>query len=150
MKKYILDTNIASLLGSEETQENRKIYEKFYQLDDEDVVMVSIVTLYEATYGLKHSEDEEQQEEIRQNIAYIRKYFEIIPLDLQEMELFADLKVLYKKKTGINKKAMKKNDLDILIASTAMAENATLISDDSIFEKLSEIEPKFKWENWLK
>ena len=150
MKKYILDTNIASLLGSEETEENQKIYEKFYQLDDEDVVMVSIVTLYEATYGLKHSEDEEQQEEIRQNIAYIRKYFEIIPLDLREMELFADLKVLYKKKTGINKKAMKKNDLDILIASTAMAENATLISDDSIFEKLSEIEPKFKWENWLK
>ena len=150
MKKYILDTNIASLLGSEETQENQKIYEKFYQLDDEDMVMVSIVTLYEATYGLKHSEDEEQQEEIRQNIAYIRKYFEIIPLDLREMELFADLKVLYKKKTGINKKAMKKNDLDILIASTAMAENATLISDDSIFEKLSEIEPKFKWKNWLK
>ena len=44
---------------------------------------------------------------------------------------------------------MKKNDLDILIASTAMAENATLISDDGIFERLSEIEPKFKWENWL-
>ena len=66
MKKYILDTNIASLLGSKETKENRKIYEKFYQLNDEDVVMVSIVTLYEATYGLKHSEDEEQQEEIRQ------------------------------------------------------------------------------------
>jgi predicted nucleic acid-binding protein len=149
MKKYILDTNIASLLGSKETKDNRKIYEKFYQLNDEDVVMVSIVTLYEATYGLKHSEDEEQQEEIRQNIAYIRKYFEIIPLDLREMELFADLKVLYKKKTGINKKAMKKNDLDILIASTAMAESATLISDDGIFEKLSEIEPKFKWENWL-
>ena len=49
--------------------------------------------------------------------------------------IFADLKVLYKKKTGINKKAMKKNDLDILIASTAMAESATLISDDGIFEK---------------
>ena len=149
MRKYILDTNIASLLGSEETQENRKIYERFYQLNDEDMVMVSIVTLYEATYGLKHSEDKEQQEEISQNIAYIQKYFEIVPLDLREMELFANLKVLYKKNTGINKKAMKKNDLDILIASTAMAENATLISDDTIFEKLSKIEPKFKWENWL-
>jgi len=149
MKKYILDTNIASLLGGEETNENRKIYEKFYQLDDEDVIMVSIVTLYEATYGLKHSKDKKQQEEIRQNIAYIQKYFEIIPLDLREMELFANLKVLYKNKTGINKKAMKKNDLDILIASTAMAENAILISDDGIFERLSEIEPNFKWENWL-
>jgi predicted nucleic acid-binding protein len=150
MKKYILDTNIASLLGSEETKENQKIYEKFYQLDDEDVVMVSIVTLYEATYGLKNSEDKIQQEEIRKNIVFIQKYFEIVPLDLREMELFADLKVLYKKKTGINRKAMKKNDLDILIASTAMAENATLISDDAIFQKLSDIEPRFKWENWLK
>ncbi len=36
MKKYILDTNIASLLGGEETDQSRKIYEKFYQLDDED------------------------------------------------------------------------------------------------------------------
>ena len=150
MKKYILDTNIASLLGGKETKESQKIYDKFYQLNDEDVIMVSIITLYEATYGLKYSEDKKQQEEIRQNITYIQKYFEIIPLDLQEMELFADLKVLYKKKTGINKKAMKKNDLDILIASTAMAENATLISSDGIFERLSEIEPKFKWENWLK
>jgi len=66
------------------------------------------------------------------------------------MELYADLKVLYKKHTGINKKSMKKNNLDILIASTAIAENATLISYDGIFKKLSEIEPKFKWENWLK
>jgi predicted nucleic acid-binding protein len=66
------------------------------------------------------------------------------------MELYADLKVLYKKHTGINKKSMKKNDLDILIASTAMAENATLISYDGIFEKLSKIEPKFKWENCIR
>ena len=66
------------------------------------------------------------------------------------MELFAELKVLYKRETGINKKAMKKNDLDILIAATAMAENAILISDDGIFEKLAEIDPKLKYENWLK
>ncbi len=149
MRKFILDTNIASLLGGAKTRESQKIYEKFYQLDDEDIIMVSIITLYEANYGLKHSEDKKQKEEIRQNITYIQKYFKIIPLDLREMELFADLKVLYKKKTGINKKAMKKNDLDILIASTAMAENAILISDDGIFEKLSEIEPNFKYENWL-
>lgn len=150
MKKYILDTNIASLLGSEENEENKLIFDKFYSLEDDDIVMVSVITLYEAYYGLKNSEDEEQQEEIRQNIEFIQKFFEIIPLDLKEMELYADLKVLYKKHTGINRKSMKKNDLDILIASTAMAENATLISYDGIFKKLSEIEPKFKWENWLK
>jgi len=150
MKKYILDTNIASLLGSEENEENRLIFDKFYDLEDDDIVMVSVITLYETYYGLKNNEDKEQQEEIRKNIEFIHKFFEIIPLDLKEMELYADLKVLYKKHTGINKKSMKKNDLDILIASTAIAENATLISYDGIFKKLSEIEPKFKWENWLK
>jgi len=71
MKKYILDTNIASLLGSEENEENRLIFDKFYSLEDDDIVMVSIITLYEAYYGLKNSEDEEQQEEIRQNIEFI-------------------------------------------------------------------------------
>ena len=149
MKKYILDTNIASLLGSEENVENQLIFDKFYNLNDDDIVMVSIITLYEANYGLKNSKDKEQQEEIRKNIEFIQRFFEIVPLDLKEMELYADLKVLYKKHTGINRKSMKKNDLDILIASTAMAENAILISYDEIFKKLSEIEPKFKWENWL-
>ena len=150
MKKYILDTNIASLLGSEENVENQLIFDKFYNLNDDDIVMVSIITLYEANYGLKNSKDKEQQEEIRKNIEFIQRFFEIVPLDLKEMELYADLKVLYKKHTGINRKSMKKNDLDILIASTAMAKkNTILISYDEIFKKLSEIEPKFKWENWL-
>jgi predicted nucleic acid-binding protein len=149
MKKYILDTNIASLLGSQK-EGSKKILEKFYDLNDDDSVMVSIVTLYEAQYGLENSKDEEQQEEIRANIRYIEKFFEIVPLDMKEMKHFAQLKVLYKKHTGINKKAMKKNDLDILIASTAMAKGAILVSDDGIFEKLAEIEPRFCFENWLK
>jgi len=99
---------------------------------------------------LNNSQNDSQKNEISKNIVLIQKFCEIVPLDLKEMELYADLKVLYKKHTGINKKSMKKNDLDILIASTAIAENAILISDDGIFEKLSEIEPKFKWENWLR
>ena len=134
MKKYILDTNIASLLGSKENDENQLIFDKFYSLEDDDIIMVSIITLYEANYGLKNSQDKEQQAEIRKNIEFIQRFFEIVPLDLKEMELYADLKVLYKKSTGINRKATKKNDLDILIASTAIAENATLISCDGIFE----------------
>ena len=148
MKKYILDTNITSLLGSEKQVDNI-LLNKLYELEDDDIIMVSIITLYETNYGLKNSVDEIQKREISKNLDFIKKFFEIVPLDLKEMDIYADLKVLYKKHTGINQKSMKKNDLDILIASTAIAKNATLISNDKIFEKLSEIEPKFKWENWL-
>ena len=149
MERYILDTNIASLLGSQKDG-SKKILEKFYELNDDDNIMVSIVTLYEAQYGLENSEDKEQQKEIKANIRYIEKFFEIVPLDMKEMIYFAQLKIVYKKYTGINKKSMKKNDLDILIASTAMAKDAILVSDDGIFEKLAEIEPRFRFENWLK
>ena len=72
MRKYILDTNIASLLGSEENDDNRLIFDKFYSLEDDDIVMVSIITLYEAYYGLKNSKDKKQQEEIQQNIEFIQ------------------------------------------------------------------------------
>jgi len=149
MKKYLLDTNIASLLGSHK-QGNSRLLKKFYNLNDDDMVMISIITLYEAQYGLYNSENREQQDEIKENIHYLKRFFEVIPLDTKEMDYFAHLKVSYKNQTGINKKSMKKNDLDILLASTAMAIDAILISDDAIFDKLSEIETHFYCENWLK
>jgi len=149
MRKYLLDTNVASLLGSADDHEHHAFFEKFYELADDDIVMVSVITLYEINYGLKNTRDKKQQKEIRKNLELIQRFFEIVPLDAHEMEIYADLKVLYKKYTGINKTSMKKNDLDILIASSAMATGATLVSRDALFGKLAEIEPKFKWENWL-
>jgi len=103
MKKYILDTNITSLLGSEK-QVNNILLDKFYKLEDDDIIMVSIITLYETNYGLKNSNDEIQKKEISKNLDFIKKFFEIVPLDLKEMDIYADLKVLYKKHTGINQR----------------------------------------------
>ncbi len=48
----------------------------------------------------------------------------------------------------LQKKA-KKNNLDLLIASTSIAENATLVSNDKIFKKLAKLELGLKYENWL-
>lgn len=100
MQRYILDTNIASLLGSSK-QANDRLLEKFYTLNDDDIVMVSVITLYEAQYGLRNSQNREQRDEIKTNITYLQKFFEITPLDVEEMDYFAKLKVSYKKSTGI-------------------------------------------------
>jgi len=149
MGKYILDTNIISLLGSERSNGSRGVFERFALLEDDDRVMVSIITLYEALYGMKNNKNLQQQNEIAKDIALIKKYFEVIPLDIRQMEFYADLKVRYREHTGINKKSMKKNDLDLLIAASAMAEDATLVSRDGIFETLSKIVPNLKYDNWL-
>ena len=67
MNRYLLDTNIVSLLSSYR-EPNDKLLEKFYALNDEDEIMVSVITLYEVQYGLKNSNDEAQQKEIQKNI----------------------------------------------------------------------------------
>jgi len=149
MTKYIFDTNITSIIGREE-QVSYNLLDKISNLSDEDIITVSVLTLYESNYGLKNSDNEKQKQEIIDNIDFVQKYFDVIPLDLKEMEIYADLKVAYKKYTGITKKNAKKNDLDLLIASTAIAENAILISNDKIFETLSKIQPNLQYENWLK
>lgn len=149
MTKYIFDTNITSIIGKNE-QVSYDLLDKLSNLPDEDSISISVLTLYESNYGLKNSNNEEQKQEIRNNIDFIQKYFDVIPLDLKEMEIYADLKVAYKKHTGITKKDAKKNDLDLLIASSAIAENAILVSNDKIFETLSRIEPSLQYENWLK
>jgi len=149
MKRYILDTNIVSDLQTD-TEVGSKILEKLKNLDADDEVLVSIIVLYELVYGLNNISDEKQKEAVEQGISFIKKYLSIIPLDMKEIDIFANLKTKYKKATGINKNAIKRHNLDLLIASTAIAMDAIIVSDDGIFEKLMEIEPLLKCENWLR
>jgi predicted nucleic acid-binding protein len=149
MKRYLLDTNIVSDLQTD-TEVGSKILEKLKNLDADDEVLVSIIVLYELVYGLNNISDEKQKEAVEQGISFIKKYLSIIPLDMKEIDIFANLKTKYKKATGINKNAIKRHNLDLLIASTAIAMDAIIVSDDGIFEKLMEIEPLLKYENWLR
>ncbi len=148
MTKYLLDTNITSEIGKD-NQAGYRLLDRLSSLNDEDNICVSILTLYESNYGLKNSDDEIQKSEIAENISFLKRNFDVIPLDLKEMEIYADLKVAYKNLTGITKKEAKKNDLDLLIASTSIAENATLVSNDKIFKTIAKINTRLKYENWL-
>ena len=145
--KYILDTNIISLLGAES---NRGIItNRLYDLSDSDILCVSVLTIYEETYGIKNSNDNARKSRFAKNIDLIKKYFQIIPLDLKEADIYADLKVAYKNHTGITPKDAKKNDIDLLIASSAIAENAILVSNDKIFEVIAKLDNRLKFENWI-
>ncbi len=148
MSQYILDTNIVSNLQVD-SENGSKILEKLKSLNAEDEVSVSIIVLYELVYGLNNINDTMQQKAVKEGIEFIKEYLSIIPLDMKEVEIFASLKTKYKQSTGINKNAIKRHNLDLLIASTAIALDAIIVSNDMIFQKLSEIEPMLKYENWL-
>jgi len=147
MANYIFDTNIVSILGRDDYTGN-KLLDKISNLSNSDEIYISILTLYELTYGLKNCKNSYQKDEIEQNINFVKKYFKIIPLDLKETEIFAKLKVLYKNITGITKKDAKKNDLDFLIASSAIAQDAILVSNDKLFKVLAD-NTNLKYENWI-
>lgn len=148
MTRYILDTNIVSIL-QQDSVDSLKIVEKLKSLNPDDEVLVSIIVLYELVYGLENISDTQQRKSVEEGIAFIKKYLSIIPLDMKEVTIFAKLKTAYRRSTGIHKNAIKKHNLDLLIASTAIALDAILVSSDAIFKTLSEIEPKLEYENWL-
>ena len=149
-KHYLLDTNIISYLTDPNSPHRETVKNHLSLLSQEDLVSVSIVTLYELSYGLHSYKNTQKDIEIFETgINFIEDYLNVIPLDIEEVNIFGKLKANYKNLTGITNKANKKNDLDFLIVATAVNHNATLISNDDIFTKLVELEPLVKYENWL-
>ena len=148
MSRYILDTNIISNLQAN-TENGLKVLGRLKQLNSDDEVYVSVIVLYELVYGLNNITDEGEKRAVEKAIGFIKEYLSIIPLDMKEVDIFARLKTKYKESTGIHKNAIKRHNLDLLIASTTIALDAVIVSNDKIFEKLATIESALKYENWL-
>ncbi len=152
MKKYILDTDIISYLWDDKSLYHSKIVKHLNNLNDNDIVGISVISIYELTYGVDSFRDEKLKNVFRYALESIKNDndFQIFALNHNGADFFSHLKTIYKKNTGITAKDAKKNDLDFMIASIVMSEDAILISNDKIFEKLNQIEPNFKLENWIK
>jgi predicted nucleic acid-binding protein len=116
------------------------------------VVGISAISIYELTYGMDSFTDEKLKAIFRNALESLKndKDANIFSLDANGATFFSQLKLRYKKDTGITAKDAKKNDLDLVIASIVMGQEAILISNDGIFKRLAKLEPKFQYENWLK
>ena len=154
-KIYLLDTNIISYLTDSKSPHRQNVKNRLFSLSEQDRVAVSIVTLYELAYGLatfeKTKKDDSDRDEklFKSGIEFIKEYLEIFPLSVEEIDIFGKLKAKYKQETGINTKALKKNDLDFLIASTAISQGAVLVSNDGIFEDIVEYGVGLEFEAWV-
>ena len=149
-KTYLLDTNIISYLTDHNSPHRSKIKNKFLSLSKNDNVCVSIITLYELSYGLHTYNNTKESKNIFENgIKFIKDYLDIYPLGVEEVDIFGKLKANYKQSTGITQKANKKNDLDFLIMATAINHDVVLVSNDKIFEDIAELNSNLKIENWL-
>ncbi len=53
MTTYILDTDIISYLWDTKSPHHQKIVDRLNSLKDDDIVGLSILSIYELTYGMK-------------------------------------------------------------------------------------------------
>lgn len=152
MTKYILDTDIISYLWDKNSPYHNKIIDKLNTLNDEDIVGISIISIYELTYGMNSFNDIKLKTIFKNALNSIKNDKDIIiySLDIKSADYFSELKLQYKEQVGINSKSAKKNDLDFMIASIAVSQDSVLVSNDKIFQVSSNINYKLKYENWIK
>ncbi len=150
MKRFLLDTQILSCFTHKHAQNREKVTSKILLLGKDDKICASILSLYEMEYGVRHTENEEVKQISYRAIQFIKKNQNISILSLSEeaSEIFGELKEQYQQYKKLGKKALKKHNIDLIIASTVIEFQAVLVSNDSLFADICKFRKDFQWEDW--
>ena len=115
MKKYLLDTNICIYFIKGQYSLNKKILEI-----GEENCFISEITVAELKYGIENSKTVEVMRKIVE--AFIPK-FPIIPI-------YNSLDIYAKEKAKLRRQGLLVDDFDILIGSTAVANNMIMVTNN--------------------
>ena len=126
-KKYILDSDILIYF----LKGDKNIIEKVISLPN-DELYITIINYTELLYGIYNSNKINQNKE---KILPFLENFKILQFDKKSSEVFAKLKAKLKKQGNIIA------DMDLMIASIAIANKATLFSNNlKHFKRIKELE----------
>jgi predicted nucleic acid-binding protein len=151
MKKYLLDSDIITYLEEKNSEFHAPVKRHLTRLSNDDEVYISVLTLYEMQYGIACVKEEpEKYEKFLAVQNSIKHRFPILPLSEKGAEIYGEIKAMYRKDTGIQKKPLKKHDVDFILSSTAVEYDLILVSNDSIFQKIQEIFDNLSVENWTR
>ncbi len=129
---YLIDTDIIMYSLKNENGVNQNFLDR-----KNDPKFISVVTYGELLYGAHKSRH------FQKNLATVMRLADIYPIlevDRSVMESFALLKA------DVSKQGLPQDDLDLLIASTALSHNLTLVTNNQ--KHFSRI-PDLKMENWV-
>jgi len=148
MKKYLFDSDSVSYFYDKFSSGYANISAKLSGLKETDKVYISILTLYELEYGYANAPDEKKNV-VRKKIEESQQDFEILPLSRDGSKLFGDLKKSIKNSRNISSPNIKKHNIDLILAATAIVEDCILVSADSIYVDIQKINSELQLENWL-
>src|SRR4051812_48963304 len=115
MRTYLLDTNIVSYLADPSSPFHERVADAILALPEEDQLAVSILTLYELSYGHLRSTSRSRL------LAIVREEeFGVLMPQEAGAEVFAPLKAAYRRHPGARDKALVRHNVDLILASTAV------------------------------
>jgi len=132
--KWLLDTNtiIHALNGV------LSVRRRLNEVEEQGEILTSAVVVGELIYGAESSARcEENRENIRRKLERVR----VVPLDAQIADRWGTLKA------KLRVRGRMKADIDLLIAATALAEEAVLVTDDAAL--MAGDIPGLTVENWV-
>lgn len=145
VRALLLDTNIVSYLLDRQSPFHERVHNVRTSSRTADFVFVSILSVYETAVGAARMNlpgdwlDQFQSEVLDGPV---------IPLSPEGATIFARFKIDLARRTGAKVAALARHNIDLMIAATALAEGLTLVSNDSLFRTLAEIEPALHIEDW--
>lgn len=145
--KYLLDTNIVSYFSDPESSFHQNTIRRFSSLAEEDMVYISVLTLYETQYGIVYAPEEKKQR-MAEVEEMMKQFLFLLPVSPEGADIFGKIKSEYRRIDGRDQKTFDRHDIDFILASSAIAEDAVLVSNDKIFLAIKDIEPSLKLENW--
>ncbi len=131
MKKYLLDTDICIYY----LKGNNDLINKVKKLDSENIY-ISEITVAELKFGAENSG----------NINEHRKTVEYFINSIQILPIYNSIDIYAKEKARLRKLGTPVDDFDLLIASSAVANNMVLVTNN---EKHHSRVSKIKIENWI-
>ncbi len=150
---YLLDTCTFSYLEDPASPHNENVLAALRSLDDEDIVCLSILSIYEIEYGLKRAADT-LAPELESAKRHALTLYQILPLSRQGAIIFASLKNAYrtlmKQQMAAKEltKHLSRHSVDLMIASLAVEHGGTVVSNDRIFKTLKDEIPALAVADW--
>jgi predicted nucleic acid-binding protein len=145
--RYLLDSDSISDLLNPDSPSHFRIARRLSALRDSDRIALSILTLCEMEYGFANA-PEVRKPALRQRISDAESEFEIQPLSIEAARLFGELKRKLRQVRQWNEKSGKLHNIDLMIAASALADRCVLVSADSLYGDLQQLQPSLRVENW--
>ncbi|MGE0083356.1 MAG: type II toxin-antitoxin system VapC family toxin [Desulfococcaceae bacterium] len=148
--KFLFDSDMVNILYDDQRKAHHEsLHRKMAQLSEEDSVLISVLVLYELEYSFFNAPDD-KKEPIRNTICSAMNDFDaVLPLDADTAPIFGEIKAMLKKMKGLSRKEMRKHNIDIMLAGTAICASSVLIGSDSIYADIAECYPMFRFEKWI-